>query len=80
MIGRRLTNDGQASWRHVVFDRPYNQQSTTGLRLRGWDDPELGSIFAQSVSRFRRELTGQLQLRDGGNPSRWVTDGSPNGA
>jgi 5'-nucleotidase len=35
------TNDGQASWRHVVFDRPYNRNSSAALRIRGWDDPDL---------------------------------------
>lgn len=26
---------------HVVFDRPYNQDSIAALRIRGWDDPDL---------------------------------------
>lgn len=39
------TNDGQATWRHVVFDRPYNQRSGAALRIRGWDDPDLEDIL-----------------------------------
>jgi 5'-nucleotidase len=30
-----------ATWQHVVFDRPYNQLSTAALRLMGWYDPLL---------------------------------------
>ncbi|ORW59276.1 hypothetical protein AWC20_10035 [Mycobacterium parmense] len=39
------TNGGAATWRHVVFDRPYNRQSSATLRLRGWDDPDLVEIL-----------------------------------
>jgi 5'-nucleotidase len=35
------TNNGRATWRHIVFDRPYNEQSSAALRIRGWDDPRL---------------------------------------
>jgi 5'-nucleotidase len=35
------TNNGQATWRHVVFDRPYNRHASAALRIRGWNDPHL---------------------------------------
>jgi 5'-nucleotidase len=35
------THDGRATWRHIVFDRPYNQRSSAALRIRGWGDPDL---------------------------------------
>ncbi|OBI17133.1 hypothetical protein A5712_24450 [Mycobacterium sp. E2327] len=35
------TNEGRATWRHVVFDRPYNQWSSAEFRICGWDDPRL---------------------------------------
>jgi 5'-nucleotidase len=35
------TNNGQATWRHIVFDRPYNKHSSAALRIRGWNDPHL---------------------------------------
>jgi len=39
------TNNGQAAWRHIVFDRPYNKHSSAALRLRGWNDPHLEDIL-----------------------------------
>src|SRR4051812_19152676 len=30
------TNDGQATWRHVVFDQPYNRQCASAFRISGW--------------------------------------------
>jgi 5'-nucleotidase len=35
------THNGQATWRHIVFDHPYNRRSGAELRIRGWDDPHL---------------------------------------
>lgn len=32
---------GIAEWRHMVFDRTYNQLSTAAFRLMNWEDPEL---------------------------------------
>jgi 5'-nucleotidase len=39
------TNNGRATWRHIVFDQPYNKHSPAALRLRGWDDPHLEDIL-----------------------------------
>ncbi|OBG35060.1 hypothetical protein [Mycobacterium sp. E3198] len=35
------SHGGRATWRHIVFDRPYNQRSSAELRIRGWNDPDL---------------------------------------
>jgi 5'-nucleotidase len=48
------TNDGQARWLHVVFDRPYNQDSTAALRIRGWNDPDLEDTLEAIRRRTRR--------------------------
>lgn len=48
------TNDGQARWLHVVFDRPYNQDHTAALRIRGWDDPDLEDILEAVRLRTQR--------------------------
>jgi len=40
------TNDGQAAWRHIVFDQPYNKRSGAALRIHGWDDPHLEDVLA----------------------------------
>ena len=45
------TNNGQATWRHIVFDRPYNTHSSTALRIRGWDDPDLEGILEAARRR-----------------------------
>jgi 5'-nucleotidase len=47
LIDDRSGIDGQerAPWKHVVFDRPYNQDSTAPFRLHGWLDPNLGNIL-----------------------------------
>ena len=48
LIDDRPTISGAdtASWKHVVFDARYNQvSSSSSHRLRGWNDPELGSIL-----------------------------------
>lgn len=39
------TNGGMATWRHVVFDQPYNRGSKQLLRLRGWADPALRTLL-----------------------------------
>jgi 5'-nucleotidase len=39
------TNNGQATWQHVVYDRFYNQQSNAKLRLFGWNDQNLESLL-----------------------------------
>lgn len=38
---------GIAKWRHVVFDQPYNQESTAQYRLHGWHDENLGNVLEQ---------------------------------
>ncbi len=31
----------QAKWRQMVFDQPYNRETSTGFRLLSWTDPSL---------------------------------------
>ncbi|OBG29592.1 hypothetical protein [Mycobacterium sp. 852002-51057_SCH5723018] len=45
------TNNGQANWCHIVFDRPYNKHSSAALRIRGWDDPHLNSTLEAACRR-----------------------------
>ena len=35
----------EASWQHIVFDHPYNQKTTSTLRLHGWHDPNLKQLL-----------------------------------
>ncbi|HSW37131.1 MAG TPA: hypothetical protein VLG37_02045 [Candidatus Saccharimonadales bacterium] len=32
-------------WTHIVFDAPYNQNSSSPIRLYGWDDPNLTPLL-----------------------------------
>lgn len=43
------TGNGQATWRHVVFNRPYNQDSQAELRLMDWYDTELEPILERAA-------------------------------
>lgn len=43
------TGSGQAQWKHVVFDRPYNQDSSAELRLLNWRDTELDSVLERAA-------------------------------
>ncbi len=44
------TNGGQATWRHVVFDQPYNQQCASTFRIHGWSDPNLASVLDRAIN------------------------------
>ncbi|WP_162625505.1 5' nucleotidase, NT5C type [Mycolicibacterium llatzerense] len=48
------TDNDRASWRHVLFDQPYNRQSTNTFRICGWRDPQLGSVLESAVSSAGR--------------------------
>ncbi len=45
------TNQGQATWQHVVFDHEYNQDSNAAFRLHGWLDSALGGILKDARRR-----------------------------
>jgi 5'-nucleotidase len=47
------TNNGQATWCHVVFDHPYNRHSGAALRIRGWDDPHLEDTLETARRRTK---------------------------
>jgi 5'-nucleotidase len=49
------TNNGQATWRHIVFDQLYNKHSRAALRIRGWDDPHLEDILEAARRNGSRE-------------------------
>jgi 5'-nucleotidase len=40
-----IPNASQASWKHILFNAPYNQGSNARLRLEGWDDPRLSKLL-----------------------------------
>jgi 5'-nucleotidase len=48
------TNSGRAAWCHIVFDHPYNRHSSAGLRVHGWDDPQLEEILEAAQRRTNR--------------------------
>jgi 5'-nucleotidase len=43
LIDDRPVIDGavEASWKHILFTQPYNQQTETEFRIAGWGDPML---------------------------------------
>lgn len=54
--GREVdTNNGRATWRHIVFDQPSNKHSRAALRIRGWDDPHLEDILEAARRDNSRE-------------------------
>jgi 5'-nucleotidase len=42
------TNNGEATWQHIIFDYPYNQTSDVELRLYGWSDPDLPDLLKRA--------------------------------
>lgn len=62
------TNNGRATWRHIVFDQPYNTHSGAGLRIRDWDDPHL----EETLEAARRRTIAP----DGGGVSSPTTAGN----
>ena len=43
-----------SDWEHIVFDMPYNQQSPSARRLRGWLDPKLPDLLLGARRRYRQ--------------------------
>ncbi len=43
-----LRGADEASWRHIIFDQPYNRH-VAGLRLSGWLDKKLPEILEATV-------------------------------
>lgn len=46
----KLKGSDQAVWQHIIFDRPYNQNSPEP-RLLGWDDPNLAHVLKAAQER-----------------------------
>jgi len=45
-----------SGWRHIVFDKTYNQQSQAPYRLRGWLDPNLPDLLIDAQRGYREGL------------------------
>ncbi len=41
-----VKGSSSASWEHIVFSQPFNQNSSARFRLNGWQDPNLETILA----------------------------------
>ena len=50
-----VKTSGETAWRHVVFDAPYNTESTAIKRLNGWHDPGLPAVlrYCMELSKSR---------------------------
>jgi 5'-nucleotidase len=44
-----IPHSESASWKHIVFDAPYNKASRTMLRLYGWRDSELPNLLNEAA-------------------------------
>lgn len=54
-----IKNADKASWQHIVFGQPYNQQVDTPLRLNGWSDENLPTILNQAAKMSRLNSTSR---------------------
>lgn len=41
----------EATWTHIVFDRPYNKTATSSFRITGWSDPNLAAVLATAQQK-----------------------------
>ena len=46
----------ETTWRHVVFDAPYNKDSTSTIRLNGWYDPDLPAVLRYCMEHGKSRL------------------------
>jgi 5'-nucleotidase len=46
----------ETTWRHVVFDAPYNKDSTSTIRLNGWHDPGLPAVLRYCMELGKSRL------------------------
>lgn len=53
-----VRNSVDAAWRHIVFDKPYNQHSAAP-RLRGWLDDKLPSLLESATDEYVRRKAGK---------------------
>lgn len=44
-----IKNAATASWRHIIFDQPYNTVVDTECRLHGWHDPNLKLLLEKAA-------------------------------
>lgn len=45
-----INNSEIATWKHIIFDQPYNQSVDTDLRLMNWQDNNLEELLRQVSS------------------------------
>ncbi|MGH7142351.1 MAG: 5' nucleotidase, NT5C type [Candidatus Saccharimonadales bacterium] len=48
----KIRDSKEAAWQHIIFDMPYNQESSAP-RLFGWLDSNLPSLLKAAASRFK---------------------------
>lgn len=50
----KVRGSEHAVWRHILFDRPYNQGVQNSLRLVGWNDKRLPELLKQAHLLYRQ--------------------------
>lgn len=50
------TNNGQATWQHVVFDKPHNKNSSARFRLHDWRAINLEKILEEARALAKENL------------------------
>lgn len=48
-----LRNAKKAVWRHIVFDRSYNEAVETDFRIKNWHDPMLEAMLIRAKDEYR---------------------------
>lgn len=51
-----VKTSGETAWQHVVFDAPYNKDSTSTIRLNGWHDPGLPAVLRYCMELGKSRL------------------------
>ena len=46
----------ETTWRHIVFNAPYNKDSTSTIRLNGWYDPDLPAVLRYCMEHSKSRL------------------------
>jgi len=50
-----VAKSSEASWQHIVFNKPYNQNSK-GVRLKGWLDDKLPSLLESATKDYCKKF------------------------
>ena len=46
----------ETTWRHIVFNAPYNKDSTSTIRLNGWYDPDPPAVLRYCMEHSKSRL------------------------